>query len=257
MGQPFENDGRATHLLRVTALDTVTPGPFFPPVDRFFQPAFEFFGIGRRNQVLIQILRSPPQYRKVRTPIRGDLPHPLQVVAMPHFQRLAAGDEQTVGAAEGNKVTLPLPDPRFDFPIVEDRGDVHAEFHLTPHALQHSQDLAVRVMFTARAHGHAVQHVHLAGLRRVDGFQDQGVGDVTAGYTVVADGVNPAIAAVLPINQSSEATRGIDPRQAAPIDRTAFGHQCSCVAIRDKTVITDRWIGFLHRGPPVLVCIIL
>ena len=90
---------------------------------------------------------------------------------MPHFQRLVAGDEQTVGAAEGDEVTVPLPNPWLDLPIVKDRGDVYAEFHFAPHALQHSQDLAVRVMFTARAHGHAIQHAHLAGLRCVDRLQ--------------------------------------------------------------------------------------
>jgi hypothetical protein len=175
------------------------------------------------------------------------------MVATFHFQRLAGGYEQTVGAAEGDKVAFPLPDPGFDFPVVEDRGDVHAEFHLTPHALQHPKDLAVGVVLAAFTHRHAVQQARFAGLRRVYGLQNQGVRDVTPGYTVVTNGMDPAIASVLPIDKAPEAARGIDPRQAAPIDRTAFGHQRRCVTIRDETVITDRRIGSLHRCPLALV----
>ena len=64
-------------------------------------------------------------------------------------------------------------------------------------------------------------------------------------YPVVTDRLNPAIAAVSPINQAPEATGGVDPWQAAPIDRAASGHQGSRVAIRDEAVITDRSIGDL------------
>ena len=123
------------------------------------------------------------------------------------------------------------PDPAVveaDHPAVLDRDG-------PAHALHPAYDVGA-----ALAGGHQVGHPDLAGLRAVRRLEDGGVADVAALGGVLTDGPEEPVAVVVVAQQPGEAGRGVELRQAQPVQGAVDADQCHGVAVADGGVVLDR-----------------
>ena len=150
----------------------------------------------------------------------------------PGEDELVGSCDRDDGGAAGHLLAVhPGPDPAVveaDHPAVPERDG-------PAHALHPAYDVGA-----ALAGGHQVGHPDLAGLRAVRRLEDCGVADVAALGGVLTDGPEEPVAVVVVAQQPGEAGRGVELRQAQPVQGAVDADQCRGVAVADGGVVLDR-----------------
>jgi hypothetical protein len=139
--------------------------------------------------------------------------------------------------------------PRPDLTGVEPWDDSHLELNRAADAFDHAQDLALIGAERLVGQQEAVEQLRLAGGTDEVGLEDERVVEVRALVLPrpLGDRADRAMAAALPVEQAAERASRIEPRQAAPVDRSVSRDQRGAVAVADQRVVGDRrisvWFG--------------
>src|SRR3954471_15981290 len=106
---------------------------------------------------------------------------------------------------------------------------------------------AVRLARAAAPHRGAVDHARLAAPRLEGGDQHERVVEGLAGRAgPVACRGDRAVPAAPPVEQAAEAAAAVDPRHAAPVDRSFARHEGDRMAVPNQGVVTYRRV-YGHR----------
>ena len=170
----------------------------------------------------------------------------MQIVGIDHIEVEVAEDADSCVAANSKmRIAAAGEYPRLHIAVVEARHHFDIECHLAFDAFDDSNQLAARTMASAGAHGKEVGDPRDVAARPVGGHQDEGV-VIYSRLTCLALGSDDEMAALLPVQQTTETTIGIEPGETAPVDGAGAGDQRGCVAITDQGIVGDG--GIRMRG---------
>jgi len=124
-------------------------------------------------------------------------------------------------------------------PIVEARGETHAQAHRPAHRAHAAHHTLTMVGVVGGQHRHAVEHLHHSGAGEEPGDQDVGLGKIElAGVGLPDPGDRPMPA--VGVQQRTENAGGVEAWTAEPVDPTAGAHQRRAAQVADQTVVADR-----------------
>jgi hypothetical protein len=130
--------------------------------------------------------------------------------------------------------------------VIEARPQVNPEVHLAPH---HVDAAHQPVPLGRRGPGDRHEVVDLAHPIRghEPGDQDGGVGEIELpADIVVAIGPDPAVTALVRVEQGREHAGRVEPGTAEPVDAAVGGHQRGGLQVADQPVVAD--VGVARQG---------
>ena len=231
--------------------------PAVPPVERLLEAAIEFLGVRRRRRIRVELRGLDIDQRRAEALSGVDRHTGTQVVPVGEHKVGLAEDEQGIVAADGAvEPGAFAADPRLERPVIEPGNNPQREVDAPAHPRDHAQHLPIGRLPPGTAHGEAVEEADLAVRRAEGGLQHQRAVEIApraAGPPVVCR-PDRAVAALLPVQQTTEAATGVEARQATPVDRAGARHQRRCVTVADQRVGIDRRVALLiaHRSPRLL-----
>src|SRR5581483_976690 len=158
-----------------------------------------------------------------------------QIMIAVQLERSVTKDAQAgVTAHRGMRTGAGGVDPRFDFSEIQPRNNGHIEFDVAVQTVNDPDELTSRTQPPAFTHGEEVSQPRLTGTRGEGGDQDEAFGQIFAADPVTADRGDGEISALIPVEQTPEATVGIKTRQTTPVDGAAAGNQRGRVAVADE-----------------------
>src|ERR1700744_2840446 len=139
-------------------------------------------------------------------------------------------------------------DPGLHLAEIQPRHDRYIELHVTTQSVNDPDELAAGMEFAAGAHREEIDEPRLTGFRGESRDEHEAVAAILALYPVRTDRGDREVAALVPIEQATKTTIGIEPGQAAPVDGAGARNQRGGMAIADERVIGDRRINRLAGG---------
>jgi hypothetical protein len=170
-------------------------------------------------------------------------------MAVFHCYGHIAGDQQSVTAADGNVVILPVAsDPGLYRTEVESGDNVQPKFDVSIQTFNDAQDLSVGIVFSAATHRKTINQTGPAGLGLECSLENQRLIPIPTLALIAACWRNLAVSPLLPVENPAETAARVDARHAAPIDGACSGDHGRGMTVSDETVIVDRGIGVcVHR----------
>ena len=215
--------------------------PASPPGHRLLQPPVE---LGRARWPAAGAVQDlgPDMAQAEPQPLAGGHAHlGHQVVQARQGQRHVALDDQPVVAAEGLPGVPGAADPRPHPPVVEAGDHLDPQVDRALQAVDDPQQLPVRPMGAAGAHGQAVGDPHQAAGHGHLGLQHQRAVQVAAAgaHRRVGRG-DRAPAAPFAVQQPAEVAAVVKAGQAQPVHRAVRRHQRTGMAVAQERVVPDR-----------------
>ena len=245
--KPSQHRGRAD---RSRIVDLRRAGPVPPPLEGVVEPLVELLRVVRLGLELVDLVGSGVDDREPHALpfVHGELDR--EVVVVTRLDRVGVGPdhEPVVAADRAVEAVAMTTNPRSNLAEVEPRDDLDPEAHRSLRAVEDAQDLSVRVALTAFAHRQAVREPRLAAVRAQGRLEHERPFEVAARALLETVGRDRAAAAAVPVEESSEAARGVETREAAPVDRSFARYERRRVAVGDEAVVRNRRIGILLLG---------
>ena len=193
---------------------------------------------GRHRDEFEVEVRRHPRRREGQHRARLD----VELVGVPVVARgrqTGAAKHEQVGSADGGDHGLAV-DGQAAHPR-DHRAIVEADHPLVPHPHRaaHAHDPAYDVG-PAVAAGHQVGEADDPGAGRERRLQGGGRADIAAADVVLLDRAELPVTVLLGAEQRREARRGVEARQAQPVDRSVAADQGARLPVADQGVLLDR-----------------
>ncbi len=190
-----------------------------------------FFGVDGRRRVFVRGM--PRQHERHALSLgHGKLSPTLEVLSV---QFHSAAKSQEIRPRDRFNAPVHVAHPRHDRPVIEADDNFRPHPHLA--AAPDHKPYQVRPM---GAHGHAIDHGDGSALGLEVGFEHQGSFPVAALGPADITGRAKQPAAVFRNTQEGCKTgRGVESRQAQPVDGTVATDQCRSLAVADQSIIFD------------------
>ena len=255
IGERLERERRSARRRLIAPTEADGRRPLAPPADRVLELGIELLRIGIGGAVRVHELRQAVADQEADTVAHPDHHSPHQFVLRILLEFLIAPhDQRIVPAGDTVQMVAVAPDPGSHLAVVESWRHSHLELDRAPPAFQHAQDLSLDARAWLVRDDEAVRQPRLAlGSfdRRLQNQRVIEVGAVVPPRPALGRD-DRAMAAALVVEQATERAAGVEPGQAAPVDRPPARHQGGALAVADQAVVGDRWVSVsIAHGVPL------
>ncbi len=212
--------------------------PLIPPVSGLVKLGAQPFGRVVPNTHRLVPLRAVILQSETARLAGAHAQLPSQVMGILDLQRHVTVDQQARVAAAGKHCLLAYrPDPRFDLGEIQAGHDVYTEDHRAADAAHDPDEFPARALAPSRAHGEEIDQLGFVASRLEGRDEDEAVAQVGAPAGVTPRRCDRKVAAPVPVQQSAEATVGVETGKAAPIDHSIARDQRGGMTVANERVI--------------------